>query len=454
MKKGEVYEGTVTRMDFPNKGEVIVDGSRVLVKNALPGQMVRFRIQKLRKGQAQGQLLEVVERAACQTEKVCPHFGSCGGCLYQGFPYETQLNWKQEQVRGLLDAAVGAQYAYVFEEIEQSPQRAEYRNKMEFSFGDEFKGGPLALGMHRRNQFYDIVNVEYCRLVDEDFRRIRTGVQRFFENRGESFYHKISHKGFLRHLLVRKSRHTGEIMVALVTSSQEVLDEDAFVGMLRALLLDGRIVGILHMINDREADVVQSDRTRCLYGQDTISETLLGMQFQVTPFSFFQTNTDGAEVLYRVVREYAGETAGQTIFDLYSGTGTIAQILAPVAKKVIGIEIVEEAVLAARANAVRNQLSNCEFWAGDVLQVIDQLSDRPDMIVLDPPRDGIHPKALKKILEFGVSQLLYISCKPTSLVRDLEALHAYGYQIQRCRCVDMFPWTANIETVVKLVKKA
>ena len=223
--------------------------------------------------------------------------------------------------------------------------------------------------------------------------------------------------------------------------------------LLQSLNLKGKIAGILHTQNDSLADVVQNDHTDILSGQDYFFEELLGLKFRISPFSFFQTNSLGAEVLYDTARSYVGETKDKTIFDLYSGTGTIAQMLAPVAKHVIGIEIVEEAVEAAKENAKLNGLDNCTFIAGDVLKAIDLVEEKPDFIVLDPPRDGIHPKALEKIIHFEVEQMVYISCKPTSLARDLEILQAHGYMPEKVCCVDMFPGTVHVETVVGLQRK-
>ena len=220
-----------------------------------------------------------------------------------------------------------------------------------------------------------------------------------------------------------------------------------------SLPLDGKLAGILHIENDSLADVVQSDATHILYGQDYFYEELLGLRFRISPFSFFQTNSLGAEVLYDTARGFVGDTKDRVVFDLYSGTGTIAQILAPVAKKVVGVEIVEEAVRSAQVNARLNGLENCEFLAGDVLKVMDELQDKPDLIVVDPPRDGIHPKALGKIIDFGVDRIVYISCKPTSLVRDLVVLQDRGYRVEKVCGVDMFPGTGNVETVVELSRK-
>lgn len=333
---------------------------------------------------------------------------------------------------------------------------------MEFSFGDEFKDGPMTLGMHKRGSFYDIVTVDQCVLVHPDCCKILKATLDYFTEQGATFYKKMAHVGYLRHLLVRRGVKTGEILVDLVTSTQtegtwksEVNEEELLEGWkekLLALDLEGTFAGILHTENDSLADVVQSDRTVILYGLDFFMEELLGLKFKITPFSFFQTNSLGAEVLYETAREYIGDTKGRKVFDLYSGTGTIAQILAPAAEHVTGVEIVEEAVEAAKINAQRNGLTNCDFIAGDVLKVLDTLEERPDLIVLDPPRDGIHPKALPKIIKYGVDHMVYISCKPTSLARDLVVLQAGGYTAKRICCVDMFPATTGIETVVLLSK--
>ena len=457
MKKGEIYEGIVERIDFPNKGIVTVDGVRVTVKNALPGQRIRFLINKKRSGRCEGRLMEVLEPSPEENPAIaCTKAGICGGCLYQGIPYEEQLRIKEQQIKDLLDSVCED---YEFEGIKGSPLHEGYRNKMEFSFGDEYKDGPLALGMHKRGSFYDIVTTPDCRIVHPDFCKILMETLQYFSERGVKFYKKLQHEGYLRHLLVRRAVKTGEILVALVTSTQtDGLDEDrlleAWRERLLALLLDGVFAGILHIKNDSLADVVQSDETTVLWGQDYFYEELLGLKFKISPFSFFQTNSLGAEVLYETARGYVGETKDKVVFDLYSGTGTIAQILAPVASKVVGVEIVEEAVEAARENASLNGLSNCEFIAGDVLKVVGDLTDKPDLIILDPPRDGIHPKALERIIGFGVERMVYISCKPTSLVRDLAVLKERGYRLVKACAVDMFPATGNCETVALLSRGA
>ena len=459
MKKGQVYEGVVSRVDFPNKAIVEIEDRTVIVKNGIQGQKIRFSVNKIRKGKCEGRLLEVLEKSPLETrEGNCKSFGACGGCTYQTLSYEEQLKMKQHQVKRLIDQVCKEEY--IFEGILGSPNEWGYRNKMEFSFGDEYKDGPLALGLHKRGSFHDILTVDDCAIVDNDFNLILSCVLNYCKNEGLSFYHKFSHTGYLRHLLVRRATKTGEILINLVTSTQEGEGQakDVILPLaeqLKLLPLKGSIAGILHTYNDRLADVVQCDRMEVLYGHDYIYEELLELKFKISTFSFFQTNSLGAEVLYTKAREYVGETKDKHIFDLYSGTGTIAQLLAPVASKVTGVEIVEEAVEAAKENAKQNGLTNCEFIAGDVLKVIDSLreKDKPDIIVLDPPRDGIHPKALNKIIDFGVGRIVYISCKPTSLVRDLEVLQERGYRVEKVCAVDMFPETVHVETVCLLQRK-
>lgn len=453
MKKGQILEGKIEKVSFPNKGIAVVEGEEktVIVKNAIEGQKVSFAVNKIRKGKAEGRMLEVIEKSPLEIESKCPHFGMCGGCTYQNLPYDEQIKMKERQIKEMMDEAVEG--SYIWEGVMPSPVQTEYRNKMEFSFGDEYKDGPLALGMHKRGSFHDIVNVPECQIVDEDYRKILKAVLTFAQDTGLPYYHRMRHTGFYRHLLVRKAVKTGEILIDIVTSTESELDKNGFVDALLRLNLDGKIAGILHTKNDSLADVVKDEGTEILYGQDYFYEELLGLKFKITPFSFFQTNSLGAEVLYEKAREYIGETKDKVIFDLYSGTGTIAQILAPVAKKVVGVEIVEEAVEAAKINAALNGLDNCKFWAGDVLKVIDELQEVPDLIMLDPPRDGVHPKALEKIIDFGVERLVYIACKPTSLARDLEMLQGRGYKVEKIACVDLFPSTYHVETVCLLSKK-
>ena len=462
MKKGEIYEGVIEKVDFPNKGYVYIEDQKVLIKNGIPGQKVRFMIQKKRSGRAQGRILEVLEKSPLETrEPLCSNFPSCGGCMYQTMSYEDQLHMKETQIRELLEDALvqsgqvneNGQADFEWEGIHGSPIEFGYRNKMEFSFGDEYKDGPLSLGLHKKGSTYDILNTDDCKLVHKDMTDILTCVREFFREKGASYYRKLQHTGYLRHLMLRRGVTSGEILVHLVTTTQEEYDLEPLKEQLLALPLEGKIVGIMHILNDSLSDVVQSDETRILYGQDYFYETLLGLKFRISTFSFFQPNSLAAEVLYSIVREYIQNTSGMEVFDLYSGTGTIAQLLAPVAKEVIGVEIVEDAVAAARENAKLNGLDNCKFIAGDVLKVLDDLTEKPDVIVLDPPRDGIHPKALPKILAYGVNRIVYVSCKATSLARDLEAFLQAGYRLEKACCVDQFCETVWTEAVAAFVKE-
>lgn len=468
MKRGQIYEGVVERVDFPNKAVVAVESTGVdgmtvkeyaMVKGAITGQRIRFVVTKSRKEHAQGRLKEVLAHGQIECRNpACTHFGTCGGCHYQRIPYEQQLELKKEQVLRLVDAVYQSRdgETYQYDGILASHTEWEYRNKMEFSFGDEVKDGPLTLGMHKKGSFHDIIDAEGCRIVHSDFSKILACVRDYAREQEWTHYHKNSHQGFLRHLLLRRAVKTGELLVALVTSSQQEASLDELSAKLQALSLEGIITGFLHVINDSLGDVVQSDETRLIYGREWFTEEILGLRFRISPFSFFQTNTLGAELLYQQVRKYIlGETdlSDKVVFDLYSGTGTIAQVLAPVSKRVIGVEIVEEAVEAARQNAAENGLSNCEFIAGDVLKVIDEITEKPDYIVLDPPRDGVHPKALRKIIDYGVAEIVYISCKPTSFARDLAVFQEKGYELKRICNVDLFPETVHVETCVLLTHK-
>ncbi len=457
MKKGQVFEGIIEKVEFPNRGKVYIpeEEQYVTVKNGIPGQRIRLSIQKFKNGNAQGRMLEVLEKSPLETrEPVCSLFPACGGCMYQTMSYESQLEMKSEQMKEILDAAVVPGSPYVFEGMVGSTREFGYRNKMEFSFGNMYKDGPLSLGLHKKGSTYDILTASDCRLVHEDMTEILDCVLEYFQNLGASFYKKMRHEGYLRHLLLRRGDSTGEILVNLVTTTQEEYDLQPFIRRLLNLKLEGRIVGILHILNDSLSDVVQSDETRILYGQDYFYEKLLGLEFKITPFSFFQPNSCGAELLYQTVRDYIGDIRNMTVFDLFSGTGTIAQILAPAAKQVVGVEIVREAVDAARENAAKNGLDNCKFIAGDVFRVLDEVEEKPDVIVLDPPRDGIHPKALPKILDYQVEKILYISCKVTSLARDLETMQGRGYEVVRCVGIDQFCETVHMECICLLSKKA
>ena len=481
MKKKQIVEGTVVRRDFPNKGyltDITVDGEKAedavcLIKNTLPGQRVRGLVNKVRKNHAEARLLEIIQDSPDSVPSPCPHFGICGSCHYLSMTYEQEQKLKERQVLDLFRTAFKRQEeAPVWDGIKKSPVRFEYRNKMEFSFGDAVKDGPLSLGMHKRGSMHDIITTTECVIIDNDYRQILACVRNYFaamyapvsekfsDNEKVTFYHTMQQKGYLRHLLVRKGTRTGNILIDLVTTSQEEHDLTPLKDALLGLKLEGTITGFLHTTNDSLADAVIDQGTEVLYGQASFEEELLGLRFEITPFSFFQTNSLSAEVLYDTVRDYVrigmsdqGMEKAHVLYDLYCGTGTITQLMSSVADKVIGVEIVEEAVEAARINARRNGIDNCEFIASDVLKALDEIEENPDFIILDPPRDGINPKALKKILNYGVRNIVYVSCKPTSLARDLEMIQDAGYRIVRGCAVNQFPNTVHVETVVLLTRQ-
>jgi len=446
MKKNDIIEVTINDLEFPCIGIVNFENKIVKVKNTLPGQKIKARVVRSKKDSAEAKLLEVLENAFYEQEPSCKHFNLCGGCTYQTVPYMNQLEIKAKQVKNILDEILTENYEFL--PIVPSPKKTGYRNKMEFSFGDEIKEGPLTLGMHRKNSFHSIINTYECQIVDEDFRQILCQILDYFRGNSQTYYHKTTNIGFLRYLLVRKAEKTGEILINLITTSQSTLNEKEFVELILAMNLEGKVKCIAHSIFDGVADAAKADSMKVLYGNDQITEELLGLKFNISSFSFFQTNSLGAEKLYLIVRDFIGNTKDKVIFDLYSGTGTIGQILASAAKKVIGIEIVEEAVEKANENAKLNNLNNCTFIAGDVLKKIYELNDKPDIIVLDPPREGIHPKAIRKIIDYKPETFIYISCKPTSLKNDLPFFLDNGYKVTKVQCVDMFPQTPHVECVI------
>lgn len=452
MKKKDEIILEIADVNFPNKAYGYYEGEKVIVKNAVPGQKVQAQVFKKRGSGVEARLQEVIERSPLEREAgMCSHYALCGGCTYQTMRHEEELRLKERQVKRLLENAGICVQSW--EGIVPAPSETGYRNKCEFSFGDEEKDGDLALGMRKRMSYYEVVTLKDCNIVDADYLRIIEGTLQFFQERRVPFYHKARHDGSLRHLVVRKGAATGEILINLVTSSEVPFSVEEFKDMLLGLELDGSVCGILHSVNDGLADVVKSDEMRLLYGRDFFMEKLFDLEFKVSVYSFFQTNSAGAEKLYSIVKEFAGDVADKTVFDLYCGTGTIGQIMAEAgSKKVLGIELIEEAVVAANENAKRNHLENCTFLAGDVLKMVDELEERPDLIIVDPPRDGIHPKAIGKIIAFGAPEIVYVSCKPTSLARDLEIFQQEGYQVERVKLMDMFPRTVHVETVVLLSK--
>ena len=450
MKRKDIIEFEIGSMEFGGESSTLIGKRKVKMKGGITGQKVKAIVKKARSEKAEVKLLEVVENSPIETEETCAHFGQCGGCSILSVPYEKQLEIKSEQVLKLFEEQDIREFEFLG--IEGSPDERVYRNKMEYTFGDEVKGGPLTLGMHKKGRHLDIITVDDCRLVDEDFIKVLTSTVEYFGQKELPYYRINSHQGFLRNLVVRKGVNTNQLMVNIVTTTQIDFDMTEYKDMILNLGTKAEVVSILHTINDGLADAVNCDELRVLHGRDYIEEVVLGLRFKISPFSFFQTNTKGAEKLYTIAREFVGDHEGKVLFDLYSGTGTIGQVMASAAKQVYGIELIEEAVVAANQNAKLNGLDNCEFIAGDVAKVVKNLEAKPDLIVVDPPRPGVHKDAIRDISGFGANEIVYISCNPRTLVLDLKGFEAYGYKVEKVKLMDMFPNTPHCETAVKLKK--
>ncbi|NLY82574.1 MAG: 23S rRNA (uracil(1939)-C(5))-methyltransferase RlmD, partial [Clostridiales bacterium] len=378
--------------------------------------------------------------------ETCKDSEICGGCIYQGVPYEEQLEIKNNQITDLIK-----EYGIndnIYKGLVPAPSRYRYRNKMEYSFGDLVKDGPMTLGMHKRKHFMSIITVDECQLVPEDFNKILSATLEFVNDKEYNFYHKKTHVGLLRNLIVRCGVRTDEIIVNIVTSSEGNFNESEYVKILKSLELEKNLVGIMRTINDNVADAVYCDELRVLDGRDYYYEKIMGLVFKVSIFSFFQTNVEAVEKLYTDAKELIPDFEDKIVYDLYCGTGTISQVLAEKAAKVYGIEISEDAVKSAKENAISNGLKNCKFICGDVLKELDKLEEKPEVIVVDPPRVGMHPKVVDQLVKYGMDEILYISCNPKTLFINLEQFGQYGYEPTYLKGYDNFPGTKHVETVV------
>ena len=450
MKRGSQVTIKIEKTEFPSVGISEFEGKKLYIKGAFPGQTVKGTVKKKRDTYADVKLVEVLEKAPYEIEAPCPHFGVCGGCSSQNLTYEKQLELLSDEVCELFEDKDIPMGMYLG--VKGSENTWEYRNKMEFTFGDLEKGGELTLGMHMKGKSFGVLTVDNCMIVDEDFRKVLTLTVDYFRKQNLPYYRVMKREGYLRHLVVRKASNTGELMVNLVTTTQIDFDLSEYTEILKSQTYKGQLVSVLHTENNSFSDAVVPEKVNILYGRDYITEELLGLKFKISPFSFFQTNSRGAESLYSIVRDFIGNGDNKVVFDLYCGTGTIGQIAAPNAKKVIGLELIEEAVEAAKENAKLNGLDNCEFIAGDVAETIKQVKVKPDIIILDPPRSGVSPKALDYVIKFNAKEIIYVSCNPKTMVDNLETLLAAGYKVEKSKVKDMFPNTPHAETVVKLTK--
>ena len=451
MRKGSEVKVKIEKTQFPSIGVGTLGERKIYVKGTFPGQVVTGKVKKKRQEYAELKLTNIDEKCDYEIEAPCKLFGACGGCTSQNLTYEKQLEFLGNEVKDLFEEANIPTGEYLG--VVGSQDQWEYRNKMEFTFGDLEKGGELTLGMHMKGKSFGIVTVDKCMIVDEDFRKVITATVDYFRKQDLNYYRIMKREGYLRHLVVRKATNTGELMVNLVTTTQVDFDLTEWTEIIKNLDYKGNLVSVLHTENDSFSDAVICDKLNVLYGRDYIVEELLGLKFKISPFSFFQTNSRGAESLYSIVRDFLGDAGDKTVFDLYCGTGTIGQITAANAKQVIGVELIEEAVEAAKENAKLNGLSNCEFIAGDVAEIIKNIKVKPDTIILDPPRSGVHPKAMEYVIKFDPKEIIYVSCNPKTLVENLQTLIDNGYEVVKTVVKDMFPNTPHGECVVKLIKK-
>ena len=451
MKRGSQITIKINDINFPSTGVGEIEGKKILVKGAFPGQTIKGTIKKNRDTFAEAKLVEVIEKAPYEIDAPCSYFGVCGGCSSQNLTYDKQLEFLSNEICDLFEDKDLSMGMYLG--VKGSKEIWEYRNKMEFTFGDMEKGGELTLGMHMKGKSFGILTVDKCMIIDEDFRTVLNTTVDYFRTQNLDYYRVMRRTGYLRHLVIRKASNTGELMVNIVTTTQVDFDLTEYTELLKSKTYKGNLVSVLHTENDSLSDAVIPEKVNLLYGKDYITENLLGLNFKISPFSFFQTNSRGAEDLYSLVREFMGDADNKVVFDLYCGTGTIGQIVAGNAKKVIGLELIEEAVEAAKENAKLNGLNNCEFIAGDVAETIKTVKVKPDIIILDPPRSGVSPKALDYVIKFNAKEIIYVSCNPKTLVENLETLMEAGYKVDKTTVKDMFPNTPHAEMIVRLVRR-
>jgi 23S rRNA (uracil1939-C5)-methyltransferase len=439
----------IDSLAFGGNGVARLDGYVVFVRRGLPGDRVRARVTKVKRSHAEALALEVLEPGPQRVEAPCPHFGACGGCRFQDLAYEAQLEAKQSQVEdalrrlgGIADAPVGP--------IVPSASIYHYRNKLEYSF-TQTEEGP-ALGFHAAGRWDQVLPIEVCLLTTDVGNVIRDTVQTWARAEGLVAYDQADNTGYLRHLVVREGRNTGQALVQLVTAEGERFDRDFLIETLRRI---PEVRSIHWAVNDTPAEVTNLP-SLLLWGEEAIEEELLGLRFRVRPNAFLQTNTEMAETLYRLAIEAAGLTGSETVYDLYCGTGTMGLAMAAHALSVWGVEISEESVACAIENADLNGISNAAFFAGNVGQSLEELRARagePDVVVVDPPRAGLAGTALKRVGETGAPRLVYVSCNPTTLAGDLKVLLGeYGYTLQHVTPVDMFPHTPHVESVSLLTR--
>ncbi|MHB9030305.1 MAG: 23S rRNA (uracil(1939)-C(5))-methyltransferase RlmD [Candidatus Latescibacterota bacterium] len=447
MKHDDTHAVRIECLNAEGEGIVKIEGRSVAVKGTIPGDEVVIRIRSIKRHTATGEIVELTYPAADRVEPACPHFGVCGGCRRQDIPYSIQRALKAEVVRNTLsevrEIGPAGEAAVV-----SSPDLFYYRNKMEFSFDSPPYSDELFLGLHEAGKFNQVFNVTGCRLLSERSNAILEWVRWFAREHMLSVYGLKSHTGLLRYLVIREGKNTGEMMINLVTSGAEFTQEEEFV---RAILekFPG-ITTVVHTVNRQPGSTAFGQERRILFGEGIIRDRIGQYVFSISPDAFFQTNTRQAEHLYDTIREFAGLSGNERLLDLYCGAGTIGIYLADRALSVTGVELAEDAVIDARRNAGLNGIGNISFIAGPVEGVLDERMGDFDVAVCDPPRAGIHPKALSMLAMLRIPRMVYVSCNIKALPRDLETFALAGYRLQAMRALDMAPHTPHIETVLKL----
>ena len=439
----------IDSLAYGGNGVARLNGFVVFVRRGLPGDKVRARVTKVKRNHAEALALEIVERGAPRVEAPCAHYPACGGCRFQDLAYEAQIAAKAEQVVDAL-RRIGRLDDPPLEPIVPAESVFHYRNKLEYSF-TQTPEGP-ALGFHRAGRWDEVLDIRKCWLTTDLGNAIRDAVRDWAREEGLEAYDQAEHSGFLRHLVVREGRNTGQALVQLVTAPGK-LDDERFVAALSPF---PEVRSIHWSVNERPAEVTNLP-TMLLFGEEAIEEQLCGLRFRVRPNAFLQTNTAMAERLYELAREYAQLTGEESVYDLYCGIGTIGLTLARDALTVWGVEASEESVACALENAELNDISNAAFFAGEVGQAVEDLSERagpPDVVVVDPPRAGLSGKALRRIARLEAQRIVYVSCNPTTLAGNVKDLsEEWGYRLERARPVDMFPHTPHIETVALLARR-
>jgi 23S rRNA (uracil1939-C5)-methyltransferase len=454
VRKGEEFEVRIDSLAYGGSGVGRLDGFVVFVRGGLPGDLVRARATKVKKGFAEAMRTTLIEPGPDRVTAPCRHYGICGGCRFQDLAYERQLDAKHAQVRDSL-VRLGGFVDPPLESIVPARSVYGYRNRLEYSFaaGDDATAAGLVLGFHRAGRWDEVIDVEECLLTTHPGNAIREAVKEWARAEGLEPYDQETQTGYLRHLVVREGRNTGQVLVMLVTAPGERFDADF---LIETLTRFPEIRSIHWAVNDRPAEVTNLP-TRLLWGEPWIEEELLGLRFRVRPNAFLQTNTEMAETLYTLARDAAALTGAETVYDLYCGTGTIGLALAASAGSVWGVEISEESVACAIENAEANGIANARFFAGNVGQSLEELAEHagpPDVVVVDPPRAGLAGKALRRTGALEARRIVYVSCNPTTLASDLAVLRdEHGYRLVRCTPVDMFPHTPHIESVSLLERR-